>query len=273
MKSCAKCGAENKDDSKFCSSCGNTFDATDQTKRFCSQCGSEVPLGADFCISCGAEVSPGREAIRPERAQAKAPKKRTTQLNPNRRRIGVMAFMIAIPLLSLLFYQIIIKPGSTIPKRPTTPSGMPVPMGNQSTGEDAMAPVMQKLDELNERIENDPDDFHAYLELGGMYATIGRYEEARELCVEYLRLQRDEVRVRITLAEMYAGAEEVEKAKFQLETALKSDPDDEFALYNLGVILASMGDKEGARVHWQKVIDKNPDSDVGAAAKENLGNL
>ncbi|MCH7618620.1 MAG: tetratricopeptide repeat protein [Candidatus Marinimicrobia bacterium] len=273
MKSCAKCGAENKDDSKFCSSCGNTFDATDQTKRFCSQCGSEVPLGADFCISCGAEVSPGREAIRPERAQAKAPKKRTAQLNPNRRRIGVMAFMIAIPLLSLLFYQIIIKPGSTIPKRPTTPSGMPVPRGNQSNGEDAMAPVMQKLDELNERIENDPDDFHAYLELGGMYATIGRYEEASEYFVEYLRIQPDDVRVRIALAEMYANAEEVEKAKSQLQTALKSDPDDEFALYNLGVILASMGDKEGARVQWQKVIDKNPDSDVGAAAKENLGNL
>jgi len=54
---------------------------------------------------------------------------------------------------------------------------------------------------------------------------------------------------------------------------LKLDPNDEFALYNLGIILASTGDKNGARNVWEQLAEENPDSEIGISAKENLDNL
>lgn len=275
MKTCDKCATENNDDSKFCSNCGESMPDIDETKRFCSTCGSEVPLGSNFCISCGAEVSTGKGAIRPDRTQAKARKKRVSITNPKRRKNGALALLISVPLLSILFFQIMQNEDSTMPRVDLNAvPGMSAPRGNQpAVDSDAMAPVMQKLEELNERIDNDPNDFHAYLELGGMYATIGRYEEASEYFESYVELQPDDGRVKIALAEMYANAGNTEKAKFHLEEALKLDPNDEFALYNLGIILASTGDKNGARKVWEQLAEENPDSEIGISAKENLDNL
>jgi len=275
MKTCKNCESENNDDSKFCSNCGDSFQVQDETKRFCSTCGSEVPLGSNFCISCGAEVSTGRGAIRPDRNQAKARKKRVSNVNPKRNKNAVLALIISVPVLSILFYQIMMQEDSTTPRIDLNAMpGASAPSGNQSDADsDAMAPVMEKLEELNDRIDNNPKDFHAYLELGSMYATIGRYEEASEYFESYVELQPDDVRVRIALAEMYANAGNTEKAKFQLEEALKVDPQDGYALYNLGIILASLGDKAGAQEAWDKLVEQNPDSEIGISAKQNLENL
>ena len=273
MRKCSNCSAENKESAKFCVSCGESLTTVDSTKRFCSTCGEEVPLGANFCVSCGAEVSSGRDAIRPERHQAKARKKRVTTIDTKRTRKGVIAMLIAIPIISLLFIQLMKKPGSTIPKLPTTPSGMPVQRGNITDDEDAMAPVMQKLEELNERIENNPADFHAFLELGSMYGMIGRFEEASEYYESYIELQPDDGRIRIVLAEMYANSGSLGKAISHLEEASRIDPEDEFALYNLGIIFASKGDTLSAKDAWQKLVDKNPTTELGISAGQNLMRL
>lgn len=270
MLKCSNCSADNKESAKFCVSCGESLTAVDITKRFCSTCGEEVPLGANFCVSCGVEVSVGKGVIRPERHQAKARKKRTAQIDTNRTRKGVIAMLIAIPIISLLFIQLMKKPGSTIPKLPTTPSGMPVQRGNVTGDDDAMAPVMQKLEELNERIENDPADFHAFLELGSMYGMIGRIEEASEYYESYIELQPDDGRIRILLAELYVNSGNLEKAISHLEEATRIDPEDDFALYNLGIVFASKGDTLSAKDAWQKLVDKNPTGELGISAGQNL---
>jgi len=273
MRKCSNCSAENKESAKFCVSCGESLTTVNLTKRFCSTCGEEVPLGSNFCVSCGAEVSSGKGAIRPERNQAKARKKRVTTIDTKRTRKGVIAMLIAIPLISLLFIQLMKKPGSTIPKLPTTPSGMPVQRGNITSDDDAMAPVLKKLEELNERIDNNPADFHAFLELGDMYGMIGRYEEASEYYESYIELQPNDGRIRIVLAEMYANSGDLEKAISHLEEAARVDPEDEFALYNLGIIFASKGDTLSARETWQKLVDNNPTSELGISAGQNLNRL
>lgn len=45
---CKKCGAENLDDAKFCSSCGSRLDA-----KYCQKCGKVNPDNAKFCNYCG----------------------------------------------------------------------------------------------------------------------------------------------------------------------------------------------------------------------------
>lgn len=55
MIKCEKCGAENRDDACFCSSCGAKIKVEDVT--YCYKCGSENLKGANFCKVCGAKLN------------------------------------------------------------------------------------------------------------------------------------------------------------------------------------------------------------------------
>ncbi|MGQ0670628.1 MAG: ATP-binding protein [Actinomycetota bacterium] len=62
MNTCPSCGAENREDARFCASCGASLVPA------CSQCGAELPETARFCQSCGARA--------PERGPAPAGQER-----------------------------------------------------------------------------------------------------------------------------------------------------------------------------------------------------
>ena len=49
---CKKCGAENPDGAKFCSSCGSKLEA-----NVCPKCGTSNPDDAKFCSLCGASLA------------------------------------------------------------------------------------------------------------------------------------------------------------------------------------------------------------------------
>ena len=54
---CRSCGAENKQNSKFCSQCGQLV-----AGQLCSKCGQPVRAGATFCSNCGASAQQGATA-------------------------------------------------------------------------------------------------------------------------------------------------------------------------------------------------------------------
>lgn len=57
---CPKCGSENSNDVKFCTSCGTDVTAfaapSNSDKLFCPKCGAENVAGAGNCAKCGAEL-------------------------------------------------------------------------------------------------------------------------------------------------------------------------------------------------------------------------
>ncbi len=56
---CRNCGAELKENDRFCSSCGSTIETAKELevgKRLCSMCGAELAEGVTFCSSCGARI-------------------------------------------------------------------------------------------------------------------------------------------------------------------------------------------------------------------------
>jgi membrane protease subunit (stomatin/prohibitin family) len=52
---CAKCGAANLPNSKFCNDCGAKMEVAGQTVP-CAKCGAQVPGGSKFCNECGTKV-------------------------------------------------------------------------------------------------------------------------------------------------------------------------------------------------------------------------
>jgi membrane protease subunit (stomatin/prohibitin family) len=52
---CAKCGAANLANAKFCTECGGKMETAGQTTP-CAKCGAQVPVGSKFCNECGTKV-------------------------------------------------------------------------------------------------------------------------------------------------------------------------------------------------------------------------
>src|SRR6516165_7742514 len=71
---CAKCGAENREDAKFCNECAAPIEAS------CPKCGSRNKAGAKFCDECGTSLGTSAAA---------SPKK------PNESSIRVIASPVA----------------------------------------------------------------------------------------------------------------------------------------------------------------------------------
>ena len=53
MKKCPYCGAQNADDSRFCTECGKEF----PQGNVCPHCGASVNEGDAFCQSCGKNLN------------------------------------------------------------------------------------------------------------------------------------------------------------------------------------------------------------------------
>ncbi len=52
---CAKCGAANLANAKFCNECGAKMEVAGQTVP-CAKCGAQLPAGSKFCSECGTKV-------------------------------------------------------------------------------------------------------------------------------------------------------------------------------------------------------------------------
>ncbi|NTV94417.1 MAG: zinc-ribbon domain-containing protein, partial [Thiobacillus sp.] len=56
MLKCSSCGAENPDESRFCTECGAAMAAAQAGEAKCAGCGATLAAGAKFCVACGHPV-------------------------------------------------------------------------------------------------------------------------------------------------------------------------------------------------------------------------
>ena len=71
---CAECGTENRDNSRFCGSCGNALIGT------CPHCDAPLGPGNRFCTACGEGVPPGGIPQDPNDADPAAERRRVSVL-------------------------------------------------------------------------------------------------------------------------------------------------------------------------------------------------
>lgn len=83
---CTKCGAEIKDDSKFCVHCGNKVETAAASvtavkaeapvpKRICPGCGAEITSNSKFCTKCGTKIPDAApQPVQTEAEQTAVPK-------------------------------------------------------------------------------------------------------------------------------------------------------------------------------------------------------
>jgi tetratricopeptide (TPR) repeat protein len=108
----------------------------------------------------------------------------------------------------------------------------------------------------------------AAVELADFYLAAHQNEKAIEIYEKF----RDKLPVEslFNLTVAYYNLKNLEKAEEVTKYILKRKPDEYRAIFNLGSIRASMGDKETAKKYWNEVINRFPNTEEAKKAKEFL---
>jgi tetratricopeptide (TPR) repeat protein len=141
------------------------------------------------------------------------------------------------------------------------------------------APAAAVLDEnkvkaLTTLAEQQPGNAQPRVDLGNLYFDAERYDDAIKWYSEAFKLAPRDVNVSTDLAVAYYYTNQPDRALQQFDESLKIDPRHTKTLLNMGIVRAfGKQDLAGAEQAWQQVIELEPNSPEGQAAKRALDSL
>jgi len=223
-----------------------------------------------------AEVTPSMHRDRIPARPAPAPKARPVPVAATRRRAAVpapagsrsrfpqvLAVLAAIAVLAVgvvAIYQL----GAT-----------PAVTGAQSTAAPTPALDEAKVAALMGRIQADPNDTAALLELGDAFFTAEDFATAARWLDKLVTLDPDSITGRLLLGAAQYNLGNDAEAKAQWLAVLELEADNVEAHYYLGYLYLNLAppDYEGVQREWAEVVRLDPDSDLASFVKSHLDAL
>jgi Flp pilus assembly protein TadD/glutathione synthase/RimK-type ligase-like ATP-grasp enzyme len=101
-------------------------------------------------------------------------------------------------------------------------------------------------------LQRAPTHFSALNEFGTLLTSMGAIDAACRVYAEAILHHPDNPMARVNLANLLLRATRYEEARGHYERALQVDPDHAAAHQGMGAVLADLGDRDGARVHFSK---------------------
>jgi tetratricopeptide (TPR) repeat protein len=131
-----------------------------------------------------------------------------------------------------------------------------------------------KVTALKSVADRQPSNAQPRIDLANLYFDAERYDDAIAWYVAALKLAPDNVDVHTDLGVCYYYTNHADEALEQFDRSLKLNPKHAKTLLNLGIVRAfGKQDLDGATRAWQQVIDIDPNSPEGQAAKRALDTL
>lgn len=134
-------------------------------------------------------------------------------------------------------------------------------MGKYSHAREAFDKAFESLSRKGRQIPLDivkPRIVGHLRELGKLYASINRYDEAKEHVKRALEIAPDYPDLKEELARILRDGEEFEEAKVCLMDLVEQNPTSVSALLNLGLICYLEGNIEESRLYWEKAHSLEP---------------
>ncbi|MEE8367904.1 MAG: tetratricopeptide repeat protein, partial [Thermoanaerobaculia bacterium] len=120
--------------------------------------------------------------------------------------------------------------------------------------------VLHGISQLEEIVQEDPDNLAVLNYLAVNYNQNGQLEKARELLEHSIELDPNQEEAHYQLCRALFAAGDLLGAKGHAEAILEFQPSSIVALNELGRILASLGDEVGAIEHYELALDLDPTS-------------
>lgn len=301
MKSfCPNCGIELTKDYNFCPSCGSNlkdiklpnYDVSekyiDKDIIICDSCGEENLAENSICKGCGIKLS-GRNETRekiistpfstPQKPAYK--KSKNQKLNkPNQikqptnfvnkhdaknldfKKTSIILGGMLLVALIILFFTVF---NSPVPANNNITNTLPQ---NQNSGVDLAN--LQKINQLEDLVKNNPTDTKSLLELAHLKNDSGLFEQAIVTYKQYLDKNPSDADARIDMGVCYYNLGNYPSAIAEMEKALEYKSDHQIGHLNLGIVNLAAGNEEVSKNWLKKAVALNPLSDVGKRAKELL---
>ena len=145
---------------------------------------------------------------------------------------------------------------------------------NQSPNkENVIENVKHQLEMLKKEVDKNPKDTLAIREYADMLAAAHKPDEAITYYNMILNTNPKRTDILFSLAFVYYNMKDYLNAEKVTNRILLSDEDNLQAKYNLGAIAAAGGDKEKAKLIWNKLIKEHPNTDASKLAQTSLNKL
>jgi len=307
---CAECGSNLNEDFKFCPECGAKIISTDQNYPFgkdqttpgdssnkksveiivCENCGDENPSDNEICDGCGIKLTGAviqkeveviepvtKKVVKPHpkrsAEQQKVRKKKKTKPTKKEvpqkeekefdtKKIYLIIAVISIFILIILFSSGVFDSSVTTVNTKVNP--------NQSSGSGIDLGSLQKINNLEAKLNANPDDTKTLLELAHLNNDSGFYDKAIPLYQRYLQKFPEDADARIDMGVCMYNLSDFDNAIIEMKKALEYEPNHQIGHLNLGVVNLTLGNSDEAKKWLQKAYDLGPETDVGKRAKELL---
>ena len=183
---------------------------------------------------------------------------------PSTLRAGQVYFMAALCLGAGLGVGYLLRNSQpALPAQPNAPrlatTATAKPAGHHLSLEEMRQMADKQAAPLLEKLKSNPNDSSLLVQVGAIYHTTHRFKEAADYYNRALQSDPKNVSVRTKLASSLYRNGDIDGAIAQLNRALKDQPSDANALFNLGMIkLQGKGDAKGALAMWQRLLKTNP---------------
>jgi len=310
VKFCPECGYKLVQESKYCPECGfeleqikrdNNFkiEASEKPitdnglieKKICDNCGEENDIENIICSGCGIKLTgakTGKVRVSPviqhenvsENLKPKPPiKSGSTKKNANETKtsvnakvkslnraktITIIAVGVGIAVIILIFSGLLNSlfiPGNNVSENSKTTA-------NQNSGVDLSS--IQKINDLESTIKNNPHDTTAILDLAHLKNDAGMYEQAIASYKQYLFLVPKDPDARIDMGICYYNLQNYEAAISEMEQAIKYEPKHQIGYLDLGIVNLSAGKMDKSQEWLKKAVEIDPNSEYGKKAQELL---
>ncbi len=149
------------------------------------------------------------------------------------------------------------------------------PTEEQADPQAMMAQVSQQVEALKQKIEKNPKDVQAYIDLGNMYFDANMPPQAIEHYTKALELEPDNSNVWTDLGTMHRHNGDLDKAIECYQKAAKIDPKNKNAWFNLGIVYKfDKNQPKEALSAWKKFLENvSPDDPHYKKKKKEVSNL
>ena len=151
--------------------------------------------------------------------------------------------------------------------------GLQNPVDGNPSKSNVSQEVYDKMDKLKKEVEADPNDTLKMREYADFMAAAHRPDEAITYYNKILKVNPHRIDVLFSLSMLFYSRQDYQKAEDYTKRILEKDKNNTQALYNLGAIAASKGDKDRAKTIWNKLISDYPGDETAELARSSLKKL
>jgi TolA-binding protein len=307
---CAECGSDVNEKFKFCPECGEKIISSNQKENLgteqttlsdpkskktaeiiiCENCGDENPSDNEVCDGCGIKlegtviqkavegkitVAERVEKPQPQKSAEQQRVKKKKKTKPTKKvesqkeekefdtkKIYLIVAVISIFVVIILFTSGVFDTNETTVNTNVTP--------DQSTSSGIDLGSLQNINNLEAKLNANPNDTKTLLDLAHLNNDSGFYDKAIPLYQRYLEKIPENADARIDMGVCMYNLGQYDNAIKEMKKALEYEPNHQIGHLNLGVVNLTAGNIDVSKEWFQKAVDLGPDTDVGKRAKELL---